>query len=278
MKENICGKFKFELKEIGSRVVVIPMHITLSETHAIIMAMFNFGDWHLWEFCDSLGRCYAHKNEDDMNFGFDEAKKISPDKVCLSDVLPERGCKIDYTYDFGDGWDFVITRMADPKEPDLRCLKVVGPDGIEDFGGPWDLKEDKSKWHIPSIEEVSKRLQYVGLSPRQSGTGLVRKMDKAFIKSLKELSPAEWKIVCELGETGAAGFNLEDKRLIDFLSSLPGVKRLGKSFPGFLFDLSDAKIKTACKFNYVFYCNRIFARTWKKNRDKWTVAREEDKK
>ena len=33
------------------------------------------------------------------------------------------------------------TRLADPKEPEIACLKSEGPDGLEDFGGQWHYAE-----------------------------------------------------------------------------------------------------------------------------------------
>lgn len=95
------GKFKFELTGVGSRVVVIPEHITLDKVHELVQGLFHWENYHLWEFHDGAGRNFGYKGEAEWMSPSDD-RLISPSKVCLSDVLPERGGKLRYTYDFGD--------------------------------------------------------------------------------------------------------------------------------------------------------------------------------
>ena len=64
--------------------------------------------------------------------------ELPPTGIVRTISVPE--C-MTYEYDFGDSWDHVITRLADPKEPEIACLKSEGPDGLEDFGGQWHFAE-----------------------------------------------------------------------------------------------------------------------------------------
>ena len=185
------GKFKFELTGIASRTVVIPEHITLVEVHELPRALFGWEHCHLWEFHDSAGRKFEYKSDDGWKPINDE-RLISPDDVCLSDVLPSRGGKLHYTYDFGDDWTHVITRMAAPKSPGCYCVKTEGPDGIEDAGGARGLGECKSEWHVPDVAEITKRLECIDFHPRKSGTGLIEKESKALDDVVKSLSEYEW--------------------------------------------------------------------------------------
>lgn len=159
------GKFKIELKGVATRIVVIPEQISLSDLHQVIQAAFNWGDYHLWEFETSTGRTYGDEDNDFLG----EIKLYSPKKAYLSDILSERGDKLKYTYDFGDYWCHVITRMADPKNAEgCYCVKTDGPDGIEDIGGYGGLLDNKNKWHIPDADEITKRLGYLELKPRKT--------------------------------------------------------------------------------------------------------------
>ena len=53
-------------------------------------------------------------------------------------------------YDFGNGWEFIVTRMADkPKAAPFTCVKSEGGDAMEDCGGVWGLSsiyEELEEW------------------------------------------------------------------------------------------------------------------------------------
>lgn len=123
-----------------SRTVVVPDNLTLSDLSNVIMTMFGWLGGHLWEY--EMGRevVYAEPSEYDEDFSR-FSKRVDSRKVTLSKAFPVRGSKMTYTYDFGDCWDHVITRMADPKEDGIVCKKTSGTFGIDDIGGGWRLSE-----------------------------------------------------------------------------------------------------------------------------------------
>ena len=123
------------------RTIVVPEHMTLEDLHDAIQAVMGWEDAHLWHFTDRRrdGVIYELPHEDDGFPSFSKRLTIDASKMTLRKVLPNRGAKLYYEYDFGDSWNHVITRQADPKTPEIACVKSNGPDGIEDFGGQWRL-------------------------------------------------------------------------------------------------------------------------------------------
>lgn len=127
-----------------SRTIVVPGGITLSKLSDVIMGVFGWCEEHLWEFQADRDLVYADPSEyDDAYAGGCERRDSG--KTTVAKVLPVRGAKLLYTYDMGDGWEHQITRMADPKEPGVRCTKTSGTYGIEDIGGCWGLMDFTEK-------------------------------------------------------------------------------------------------------------------------------------
>lgn len=120
------------------RWLVLPERSTLEYFHDAIQAAFGWEHSHLWSFTTKGGETYQIPSEDDFYrlLPFRPSPKDAR-RFTLCDLLPERGAKAKYTYDFGDNWAHFITRMAPPKESDTMCVKSVGPDCEEDFGGCW---------------------------------------------------------------------------------------------------------------------------------------------
>lgn len=252
-----CGKFKVELKGVGKRVVVLPLHITLDEVHEVVQRLFGWADEHLWEFLDADGRSYGYSGED----GVEEVEGlIAPSAACLSDLLPEQGWKLMYDYDFAAGWQHVITRMADPKTPGRRCVQTSGPDGIEDCGGPRELRQCKKQWHVPTAEEITQRLDGLKLHPRKSGLGRFTIERAALEPRIRELDDLEWEWLRQLGEGEAAQMWIHSPRLESLVRLLPGVR----SMPKFL--------EAYCG-EHVYEARPEFCRLWRKKREAWAQLR-----
>lgn len=132
---------KIELPPTGvMRTIVVPSHMTLVDLHDAIQAVLNWEGMHLWSFSDGRdGPIYEVPSRDDDAFAGFGGRRIRLDasKVSLARAFPARGAKLTYEYDFGDNWDHRVTRMADPKTGEIACTKSAGPDGLEDYGGPW---------------------------------------------------------------------------------------------------------------------------------------------
>lgn len=167
---------------------------------------------------------------------------------------------MEYDYDFGDGWTHVITRMADPKTPGRRCVKTEGPDGIEDCGGPWGLHQCKNEWHVPTAEEITRRLEGVKLRPRKSGTGRVKKERERLESAIRELDDLEWEWLRELGEGEIVRMWMRSPRLESIVQLLPGVRPLPKPLEAYLGE-------------HVYEALPEFRRQWRKKRGEWAQLR-----
>ena len=148
------------------RTIVVPEHMTLEDLHDAIQSVMGWENAHLWHFTDRMrdGVIYELPHEDDGFPSFAKRLTLDASEVALRKVLPERGAKLFYEYDFGDSWDHVITRQTDPKTPEIACVKAQGPDGIEDIGGRWRLAAFiESLRNDPDSEEYAELREWAGL-------------------------------------------------------------------------------------------------------------------
>ena len=104
------------------RTILIPNTATFLDLHEVIMELFGFDNSHLFAF--SKGSGY----EGQISDGMDGTKKAS--KVKLSQHFMTES-KINYTYDFGDDWDFIIELQKILP----RIKEAVYPQGIKAKGG-----------------------------------------------------------------------------------------------------------------------------------------------
>ena len=134
---------KLELKGTKiKRVVAVPSGLNLIDLNDIIQAMFGFEHDHLWNFRDKAGTewntgCPPFGDPLDM----DMYDKLDPEKFRIEDVLGDGREKLLYSYDYGDGWEIVVSRMADTKNDEIACLETVGTNAMEDIGGVGGLQE-----------------------------------------------------------------------------------------------------------------------------------------
>jgi hypothetical protein len=116
------------------REVEVSTSITLKVLHEIIQVVMGWFDYHLWEFTIGKQRYGLPMDE-----GWGTERRIAAGKVRLRDVLKPRKTRIDYMYDFGDGWEHRLTvtgvRAGQPgiSYPRHICGARNGP--LEDCGG-----------------------------------------------------------------------------------------------------------------------------------------------
>jgi hypothetical protein len=116
------------------RQVEVPTSITLKVLHDIIQVVMGWFDYHLWEFTIGKQR-FGLPMDDDWGTG----PRIEAGKVRLRDVLKPRKTVIDYTYDFGDGWEHRLT-VTDVRagQRDVSYPRYIGGERNgppEDCGG-----------------------------------------------------------------------------------------------------------------------------------------------
>jgi len=113
------------------RRVVVSTGTTLHELHRIIQLMFEWYDYHLYEFTVSGVKYQAPDSESE---GEDSTR------TRIAQLRLSTGLEFTYVYDFGDDWLHRITVESLTKVNDLAALQYVvdgqrrGPP--EDCGGP----------------------------------------------------------------------------------------------------------------------------------------------
>ena len=130
-------KLKLELKWTKiKRVVTIPSGLNLMDLSDIIQAMFGFEHDHLWNFRNKAGKVWDTGCDP---FGgalnMDMRGILDPGEFCIEDVLVDSKEKLLYSYDYGDGWEIVVSRMADSKDDEIACVETAGTNAMEDIGG-----------------------------------------------------------------------------------------------------------------------------------------------
>ena len=138
------ARIRIELKRTKPRIwrrIDVPLSYTLISLHTVIQAAFGWLGGHLYEF--NVG----DRGFSDPAFNSD----ISPDpfgwdpedagKVSLREIVALGIKRFDYTYDFGDDWQHMITilRVVDAR-PDTEYPALVAGARrapFDDVGGVW---------------------------------------------------------------------------------------------------------------------------------------------
>lgn len=113
--------------------------LSLDEVHDAVQAAFGWTDSHLHRF--GSGPPFSRDTEPYLcPFEVEEREQGVPEEeVRLDEVLVEAGDRLFYDYDFGDGWEHVITLEAvsphDASAPRALCTDGRRPGPAEDCGG-----------------------------------------------------------------------------------------------------------------------------------------------
>src|SRR5688500_17775274 len=115
-------EIKIELRGVRAAVlrrVQVAGELTLAGLHEVVQVAMGWTDSHRHE-SDVDGARYG---QPDPDWGFDEVRDEA--RVKLSRLVGQ-GDRVDYLYDFGDGWDHRLTveKVLAP-EPDVRYPRCV---------------------------------------------------------------------------------------------------------------------------------------------------------
>lgn len=118
--------------------------LTLPRVHEVIQAAMGWYDCHLHRFRTGGYHGSPHFV---TSFDLDEgADGVLEDGVRLDQLLAEKGDRLWYEYDFGDGWDhrLVVEELLDEPPPTARCIAgrmACPPEDCGGLGGYWELAE-----------------------------------------------------------------------------------------------------------------------------------------
>lgn len=116
------------------RDVKIPNNITFKHLHNLIQKIFNFKNYHMWEFevPKKVDGETVDLSQVIRNISSDDA-----DNVKISEIF-EDNLIVLYRYDMGDNWEIVITKNKDI-EYSSKSAEITGYEGkyspMDDMGG-----------------------------------------------------------------------------------------------------------------------------------------------
>jgi hypothetical protein len=155
-------EIKIELREVRPAVVrrvQVPGEMSLAGLHAVVQVAMGWTDSHLHEF-DVDGARYGLPDPDwDADEVRDEAK-------ATLFRLVGQGDRMDYVYDFGDGWTHRLT-VEKVLAPELgvsypRCMSGRRACPPEDVGGPWGYDEFRVAMADPAHPEHEQYREWLG--------------------------------------------------------------------------------------------------------------------
>jgi hypothetical protein len=135
----------------------------LERVHDIIQTSMGWTDTHLHVFSTAAGEYGVP----DPELGFRNERNAQ-----LRQLLEQPGDRMQYTYDFGDGWehDIVLEKRLDP-DPEAQipaCLAGKGACPPEDCGGPWSYAELKEILDDRSHGDHADMLDWLGLDSAEN--------------------------------------------------------------------------------------------------------------
>jgi hypothetical protein len=121
------------------RRLQVPGDANLGWLHAVLQVAVGWTNSHLHDFAIGKDRYSDPSVDADMDFG--DSPCLDETKAILADVLPNKGEKFGYEYDFGDSWSHVIkVEKILPPDPawagKALCLAGANACPPEDCGGP----------------------------------------------------------------------------------------------------------------------------------------------
>jgi hypothetical protein len=151
--EGALLQFKITLNGIRPpiwRRFLVPEGLSLSRLHDVIQDVMGWTDSHLHGF---------HRNGE--RFGipdpdFDEERVVDESTVTVKDLGLSLKDRLEYEYDFGDGWEHVLTveKVLEAREQKTPvCLKGARSCPPEDCGGVWGYENLLEILKDPEHEE-----------------------------------------------------------------------------------------------------------------------------
>jgi hypothetical protein len=141
------------------RRLLIPAEMPLSRLHDVIQTAMGWQDSHLHSFTD--GKHNYGPSNPELELDFTDERSV------LFGDLDVEGGLINYTYDFGDGWEHEIAveavGVAEPSKHYPHCVDGEGACPPEDCGGPPGYEHLREVLADPGDEEHDDMVTWLGL-------------------------------------------------------------------------------------------------------------------
>jgi hypothetical protein len=164
MPENLLAIYQLEIrlnhiKPTIWRRLMVPNTIDLFELHLVLQDTMGWMDCHLHQFILDGSR-NGTPNPDYDDDTIDELD------VRVRSVLKQPGDSIIYEYDFGDGWEHIVTlEKILPYSKDVhlpKCLAGERSCPPEDVGGPWGYKDFLNAFNDKNHPEHDNIVEWAG--------------------------------------------------------------------------------------------------------------------
>ena len=144
------------------REVEVHSHTTLTRLHDVIQALMGWHDAHLWAF--HQGSLRFELADPEAAAGLKPA--ADPAQIELADLLPKKGGRLRYNYDFGDDWwlEIKIVAIADAEAGARypRCVAGARAGPLEDCGGLPGFEELLAARKNPKSKHARELLAWAG--------------------------------------------------------------------------------------------------------------------
>ena len=162
-KSKSIYRLKVTLEDTAPAVwrrLLVPADMNLAKCHHVLQEAMGWNDSHLHCFETWAGRYGMVGIEEDTHDLKDERR------VKLVAVLPTKGARLLYRYDYGDDWEHVV-ELEDVLELDRRfqyplCIGGACACPPEDCGGTSGYEELRRAIKSPKNEEHDSMLTWLG--------------------------------------------------------------------------------------------------------------------
>ena len=143
------------------RRILVPDNVTLPKLHVILQWAVGWTNSHLHEF--EIGRQRYGMTDDDWP---GDEPALDERRVRLKPLLETGLRRFTYLYDFGDGWEHIVTveDLVPPKPGAPLVICTAGENACppEDVGGPHSYGEFLAILKNPKHEDHADMLRWVG--------------------------------------------------------------------------------------------------------------------
>ena len=196
--ENSQRIYQIKVTLLGTRppiwrLLLVPADLTLEQLHDVLQVAMGWTNSHLHEFRIGRQRFGAPDPSESFRGG---PVSIDESKVRLSAVLKRLGAKMEYTYDFGDGWEHGINvEKVLPPEPGLAYPVCTGgklsapPEDCGGIPGFYGLLEAIAD---PTDERNQESLEWLGdgFDPESFSAAAVNRQLKRMFRPAGNAKPA----------------------------------------------------------------------------------------
>lgn len=195
--QPVIYQLKITLKDIKPAIwrrLLVPGDFTLEDLHEVFQVAMGWTNSHLHQFV--VGETFYGIPDDE----FEDAVEIKDERdFTIAKVLPKKGQKIVYEYDFGDSWEHlvVVEEIHSPRgwQPQSQCIEGARRCPPEDVGSTPGYENFLAAIKNPKHPEHKEMLDWAGGSfdPEDFSVELVNVGLKrlAIAGSLEALSPPE---------------------------------------------------------------------------------------